>query len=213
MNAHTTPFVLLVGSDLSPASHAAVVAAARMAERFGPSAEVHVAHVHELPHGVDRVLDAVGTTRTQPVTDALRASAQFETYMRGVANDVSVPLHAHGLVGHAAESLVELAESLHAGLLFVGASTKPGEKRGLLNRVSEAVGRTCPCPLVVVRMPEAEASPRIDPPCPDCERVCAETQGATFWCERHGQRHPRARTHFRIPSGFGQGSQTLRGTP
>jgi hypothetical protein len=113
--------------------------------------------------------------------------------------DARLPeVHVHTSVGLPADEIVWLAAHLDADLVVVGSHGRRGFKRLLLGSVSEKVVRLCGCPVVVVRDKSHKAAwrvPEIEPICPECAKVRAETEGKQLWCGRHQGRHIRAHVY------------------
>ena len=122
---------ILVATDFSPASDAAVGLAHAYARVFG--ARLHVFHVtwpeeHGLTELFARLVEELG--RTVPVVVA------------------SHP-------GDAAEEIVRYATLREVDLIVLGTHERTGVRRALLGSVAERVARTAPCPVLTVPPPVA----------------------------------------------------------
>jgi nucleotide-binding universal stress UspA family protein len=135
---------IVVGDDGSDHAHHAFEVALEMAERFG--AELHVAAVAQVPDyaaSVDEVEESVR-----------QATAYYEEVfarVREAAAHREVRLQTHLLKGHAAQSLIHLADELGADLVVVGSRGLSAFQRYLLGSVSEAVMHHAHCPVLVVK--------------------------------------------------------------
>lgn len=167
--------------------------------------ELHVVHV--IPR------DAVGSLRGE---DALRFSnltddvrAKLEQLAAKVPAAIKrVVLHVR--IGSADVEIAQLASDVGADVVVVGTHGHTGLERLLLGSVGASLIRNAPCPVLVCRPKSVPPTVEVTPPCPDCRAVQLSTQRATFWCERHAQRHPRAHTYSEVPASFGLGAQTFR---
>ena len=206
------PLVLVVAVDYSVESQKAVAAVKRLTSR-AIEAVVHVVHVFQPPRGAQSALDMLGAESAQPTAGMLHADNELDLFCRRLQEELAAPVVAHLRVGSKpAEEIVAVAAELGADLVVVGTHGRSGIGRVLLGSVAESVARSAPCPVIIAR---DEGAPRaeevtIEPPCPDCLAVRAQTNGQQWWCERHSQRHPRPRTYRSNIQGFAYGSQLLR---
>ncbi len=139
---------ILCGTDLSPASRDALVAAAHVARVRRTS--VRFVHVLDIP-GADAVLADRPASRVTAFFEAeeRRLLAQLEAEaapLRAIA-----PIECIVVAGRPAEALVESAESAFAELIVVTAAGKRGESRIRLGRTADQVARTARHPVLVVR--------------------------------------------------------------
>ena len=140
---------VLVATDFSPASNAAVAYAFDLAARLGAS--VHLLHVIEewaltvtylkaldieLPGLRERVIDEANAT--------LRALAAS---MAGGSTSATTEVRE----GRPSEVIIEVAGSREADLIVVGTHGRSGVAHAVLGSVAERVVRTAPCPVLTVR--------------------------------------------------------------
>jgi nucleotide-binding universal stress UspA family protein len=107
----------------------------------------------------------------------------------------------HTRVGDPAGEIVALAAEVSADLLVVGTHGRRGLGHLLLGSVAERIVQRAGCPVLVEREKHHVGEPpAIEPPCPDCERARAESDGRVLWCARHAQHHLRPHAmHYEGP--------------
>lgn len=133
---------VIVASDLS--SHAAE--ALRYAARFRP-APIHLFHVHDVSHPTPYGISLDEAFRAlNDGTTALHVEAALERAIMGLEG-VTTVWRSHV---RPADSIVEYADEVGAGLVVVGTHGRTGLRRLLLGSVAEAVLRTSPCDVLVV---------------------------------------------------------------
>lgn len=146
---------ILVPTDFSESSQAALQQAAELARALGASLEL--LHVWELPvflpgelivsdsGGQGTLVDLVREQANQRLA-ALVASAELEgIHFSAVSCALGIP--------HAA--IVDLATAGQHDLIVVGSHGRTGLKRVLLGSVAERVVRHAPCTVVVARQPRS----------------------------------------------------------
>ncbi|HEY3498396.1 MAG TPA: universal stress protein [Polyangiaceae bacterium] len=200
MATESKPYVIVVGVDYSEASELALLQAFQLAGSM-PRGEVHPIHVAPLRLPP---LAAAGAESAAAVPGSLGedSGAELQRYVQEKYN----AMQAEGLVAApparivthvrwetTAQQIAQLAADLEADLVVVGTHGRKGIARVLLGSVAEGVVRLAPCPVLVMRPKQILEVPRIEPPCPECQRVRVASQGERLWCdqhsERHGQRH------------------------
>lgn len=197
MSNSEKPYLIVVGTDYSPASDLAFERAMEWAVSQ-PRAEVHVVNVAHL-YGAQAVVDGATEPAGFASVSLADATALVERYVEERrqafgGSHAQVPVRAHLRLEAPAHEIAQIAADLEADLVVVGTHGRRGLARLLLGSVAEAVVRLAPCPVFVVR-PKAlpEQLPRIEPPCPECLETRRSSAGAEYWCaqhrERHGQRH------------------------
>ncbi|MFO0569863.1 MAG: universal stress protein [Polyangiaceae bacterium] len=215
MTTSRKPYVIVVGIDFSPIGDAALRRAFELASRE-EDGEVHVIYVARgygplvhLDTGAEIVtasMDEASQKLKGYVEEKLAAfvGAQAE---RGLGTFTRAVTHIR--LDAPAEEIAQLASDLEASLVVVGTHGRRGVRRILLGSVAEGVVRLAPCATLVVRPPEAGPVAQIEPPCPDCVRVRAESKGEDLWCPRHHERHGRRHTYHYV----GRLSSTREGLP
>jgi nucleotide-binding universal stress UspA family protein len=140
------PTRILVATDGSTEAELAVTTAADLAK--STDSEVHVVHVGEMPlvyhperHGYRAEYEAHEKEAQQLL------EAQVER-MKGAGATVA---QAHLRMGRADEEIVDLAQSIGAGLIVMGSRGQGRLRRALVGSVSGSVVRHAHCPVTVVR--------------------------------------------------------------
>jgi nucleotide-binding universal stress UspA family protein len=199
------PYVIVVGTDYSPASDLALERGFELAAAQS-QAEVHVVNVVRL-YGEQALIDLPGEPTGFSSVSLADARRQLERYVEqrqaSFRAQYAEPRATSGwrVVSHLrleaqAEEIAQIAADLEADLVVVGTHGRRGIARLLLGSVAEAVVRLAPCPVLVVR-PKAlpDEGPRIEPPCPACVEARRASGGTQYWCEQHRERHGQRHTY------------------
>lgn len=140
--------VVLAGTDFSDPSLPAINAAYAEARRI--NGRVVLTHCLELPILLP---DVAGTTGAELSSELL---AEIETeavrHLTSAMAGSPVPAEYHLSRERPTTALVRLAEHVNADLMVVGTRGRTGIARVLLGSVAEAVVRTAPCSVLVVRL-------------------------------------------------------------
>jgi nucleotide-binding universal stress UspA family protein len=198
--------VVLAGIDFSDLSIEALGLAQELAANA--AGELHLVHVLPLSPA-----DGLVATRASRELRYAELAAETQTELEGLVAKVSPPIRRvslHVRIGQPDLEIAQLASSIGADLIVVGAHGSTGIARLVLGSTSESLVARAPCPVLAYRSKSAPAWPEIEPPCPDCLAVQGETHRQKLWCSRHEAHHPRAHTYSEIPPAFGMGSQTFR---
>jgi nucleotide-binding universal stress UspA family protein len=199
------PYLIVVGTDYSPASDLALERGFELAAGR-PLAEVHVVNVVRL-YGEQALVDLPGEPAAYASVSVADATGQLGKY---VEQRRRAFLAEHGeskasgtwrVVSHLrleapAQEIAQISADLEADLVVVGTHGRRGIARLLIGSVAEAVVRLAPCPVLVVR-PKAlqDEGPRIEPPCPACVEARRASGGTQYWCEQHRERHGQRHTY------------------
>ena len=177
---------ILAAIDFSDTASLVVQEAVDLARQKG-AAQLHFVHVnHSLPN------DPGQDARHAELLEWLDARL---TGPRGVPHTVKVV--GHELSGDVAKLIVEMAADLSAEVVVIGTHGRKGLERLLLGSVASAVVQSCGCPVLVVRAKlHHHPAVQIEPPCPRCVEVRAQSQGQTYWCEQHSEKHARRHTYY-----------------
>jgi nucleotide-binding universal stress UspA family protein len=145
---------ILVPTDFSPPSDAALEYARSVAGRYGAS--LHLLHVAEDPYRafysaevfvpeIEGLRDEILTDTTRRLKERLRPSDVTE--LRATSESI---------IGTPAGSIVEYAAGHDIDLIVMGTHGRGGMAHLLMGSVAERVVRTAPCPVLTVR--EARAA-------------------------------------------------------
>jgi len=141
---------ILVPTDFSPPSEAALEYARILAAKFGSS--LRILHVIDDPTASsDFVADGFA-----PSTEDIRTALleQTRTRLDGLMNQVDrMRYHAHAdaVLGMPAATIIDYAAATHASLIVMGTHGRTGLAHLLMGSVAEQVVRTAPCPVLTVR--------------------------------------------------------------
>ena len=141
---------ILVPTDFSPPSDAALEYARILAAKFGSS--LRILHVIDDPTASsDYVADGFA-----PSTENIRTALleQARTRLDGVMNHVNrtrYNAHADAVLGMPAATIIDYAAATNAGLIVMGTHGRTGLAHLLMGSVAEQVVRTAPCPVLTVR--------------------------------------------------------------
>jgi universal stress protein A len=145
---------ILVPTDFSGPSEAALACARDVAARFGGS--LHLLHVADDPYSV------YGSEVYVPAVERLREAILEDAVRR--MNDQLLPSNIHerhvtteAMIGSSAEAIVDVAVSQHIDLIVMGTHGRGGMSHLLLGSVAERVVRTAPCPVLTVRESQRKA--------------------------------------------------------
>ena len=141
---------ILVPTDFSPPSDAALGYARMLAAKFGSA--LQVLHVVDDPTAASEfVPDGFAAS-----TDAIRADLVEHSRERLQAVVTAIDrtryrAHTETLFGAPAQTIVDYAMAVGAGLIVMGTHGRTGLAHLLMGSVAEQVVRTAPCPVLTVR--------------------------------------------------------------
>ena len=147
---------ILVGTDGSPAAHAAVKAAGEIAQRFEvgtvhvvagyrPISSAEMTHLtHEIPEEFMSTLasDAAGVNLVADAAHELRSK--------------HLQVEGHAVPASGADAILEVAENVGADLVVVGSRGHGVGRRMLRGSVSTKVAHHAPCSVLIVHIPHEE---------------------------------------------------------
>jgi nucleotide-binding universal stress UspA family protein len=147
---------ILVPTDFSAASEAALEYAVTLADRFGAS--LHLLHVVEDPFvggafGSELYITSVPAMRAHLVDEA----AQRLCRILGQEDRERLKATSEVRVGAPAAAIREAAHVQHCDLVVMGTHGRSGMAHLLLGSVAEKVVRHAPCPVLTVRNEAAAA--------------------------------------------------------
>ena len=140
------PTRILVATDGSREAQLALTTAADLAN--STDSELHVLHVGELPLVYHPERHAY---RTQYEEQEREAQQLLEAQVERIDGASATEAQAHLRMGRADEEIVELAQSIDAGLIVMGSRGQGRLRRALVGSVSESVVRHAHCPVTIVR--------------------------------------------------------------
>jgi len=141
---------ILVPTDFSPTSDAALEYARDVADRFG--ATLQLLHVLQDPFVNGPLVSAQSLSETPGVRTTIMEDAKARLTARLTAHDRE-RFGAQGEVvfGRGADTIVEYAADSRADLIVMGTHGRTGVAHLLLGSVAERVVRTAHCPVLTVR--------------------------------------------------------------
>jgi nucleotide-binding universal stress UspA family protein len=143
---------ILVPTDFSPTSDAALEHARALAHAFG--AELRLVHVFEDPLLAGAVSAEAFVPEAPEVRDALMTDAQARLADRIRPEDREAHRASGEIVtGSPAAAIAEHAAQVGASLIVMGTHGRGGVAHLLLGSVAERVVRTATCPVLTVRGP------------------------------------------------------------
>ena len=137
------PTRILLATDGSAEARLAATTAADLANRT--DSELHVVHVG--------VLQPVFLSQTEeePAQLGRQARELLEEQVRRIEEVGGTVEEAHLRRGRADEEIVELAQSIDAGMIVMGSRGHGRIRRALMGSVSDSVVRHAHCPVTIVR--------------------------------------------------------------
>ena len=141
---------ILVPTDFSPTSDAALEYARILAAKFGSS--VQIIHVIDDPTAASEfVADGFA-----PSTDDIRTALLDQAHKRlerlvNLVDRSRHHAHAEAVLGLPAQSIIDYATATGTGLIVMGTHGRTGLAHLLMGSVAEQVVRTAPCPVLTVR--------------------------------------------------------------
>lgn len=146
---------ILVPTDFSAASDAALTYARSLASQFGAS--INLVHVLEDPFASGAFLGDGTVTMPLDLRESLERSAREQLESRHAEHLGTLPLSSADLLtGSPAKRLVEHAEATGANLIVMGTHGRGGLGHLLLGSIAEKVVRTAKCPVLTAREPQPE---------------------------------------------------------
>src|SRR3712207_6632749 len=142
------PTTILLATDDSKEAQLAASTAADLAKSTG--SELHVVHVGQMPLVYHPERHAYRAEYEEHEKEAQQLlEAQLE---RIEGADATLLAQSHlGMGRRADEEIVELAQSIEAGMIVMGSRGQGRIRRALLGSVSESVVRHAHCPVTIVR--------------------------------------------------------------
>jgi nucleotide-binding universal stress UspA family protein len=140
------PTRILVATDGSREAQLALTTAADLAK--STDSELHVLHVGEVPLVYHPERHAYQAEYEEHEKEAQQL---LEAQVDRIEGASATEAQAHLRMGRADEEIVELAQSIDAGLIVMGSRGQGRLRRALVGSVSESVVRHAHCPVTIVR--------------------------------------------------------------
>jgi len=141
---------ILVPTDFSPPSDAALEYARILAAKFGSSLEI--LHVVDDPTAASDYVPDGFAPSTPGIRSALLDNARHRLdRLMNLVDRSRYHAHADAVLGLPAASIVDYANATGIGLIVMGTHGRTGLAHLLMGSVAEQVVRTAPCPVLTVR--------------------------------------------------------------
>jgi nucleotide-binding universal stress UspA family protein len=137
------PTRILLATDGSREAQLAATTASDLAQKT--NSELHLIHVGELRPTF------LAQTEVEPAQLEREARQLLDEQARKVEGAGGPVKEAHLRLGRADEEIVDLAQSIGAGLIVMGSRGRGRIRRALMGSVSESVVRHAHCPVTIVR--------------------------------------------------------------
>jgi len=145
------PKRILVPTDFSPGSRAALDHAAGLAERFGATVvALHVWQPPALMRGDDAVSIAGQPYQTLAEAARQRASTAMDEFLAPLIEHEGLWFRRQLATGDPAATIVDVAAGGAFDLIVMGTHGRTGIKRMLLGSVAEYVTRRATCPVLTI---------------------------------------------------------------
>jgi universal stress protein A len=154
--AHITR--ILVPTDFSAASDAALTLARSIARQFGAS--INLVHVFEDPFTSGAFVGDGTVTLPLDVRESLEQLAREHLAARHAEHIGTLPLSSTELLtGSTSRRIVEHADSADADLIVMGTHGRGGLSHLLMGSIAEKVVRTAGCPVLTTRERQPDPVP------------------------------------------------------
>ena len=137
------PTTILLATDGSREAQLAAATAADLASRT--DSELHLIHVGELRPTF------LAQTELEPAQLERQARELLDEQVRRVEEAGGTVEEGHLRLGRADEEIVDLAQSIGAGMIVMGSRGRGRIRRALMGSVSDSVVRHAHCPVTIVR--------------------------------------------------------------
>ena len=142
---------IVVGTDGSDSAATAVRQAAELAKAGGGT--LHIVHAYQ-PMNMGTLAMSAGsggsTIDVESVNTSIASQAQSVCRHAGaVADDENVKCELHAVPGDPCDSLISVAEQVHADLIVVGNRGMTGLKRFMLGSVPNKISHHAPCSVLI----------------------------------------------------------------
>lgn len=159
---HSTPYIVLVGLDLSEPGGRAWRFAFDLANLRGGETEIHavVIGARGLAPGIkDVATPRVSTSRTE---DGVSPPPPLKVLEHRSAGGEARLMAMHYRDGRPDKAIVQLAGEIDADLIVVASHPPTRLERWLGGPLADRIARNAPCPVVIVRQKRDENDPGVD---------------------------------------------------
>ncbi len=140
--------VIVVGTDGSPTSTAAVKRAGELAKMSGARVELVGGFRESHPFAAGMGADAYPANLAKDARDAANGCVEDAA---ALLRSGGLEVETHCIPGDAADAIVDVAETTEADLIVVGSKGMKGGRRFLLGSVPNRVSHHAPCSVMIVR--------------------------------------------------------------
>jgi len=141
---------ILVPTDFSPPSDAALEYARMLAAKFGST--LRILHVIDDPSDSSNFVGDGFAPSTEEIRIALVEHARKRLdHLINLVDRSRYNAHADAVLGRPAEAIIDYAGATGTSLIVMGTHGRTGLAHLLMGSVAEQVVRTAPCPVLTVR--------------------------------------------------------------
>ena len=141
---------ILVPTDFSPPSDAALEYARILAAKFGST--LRILHVIDDPSASSDFVGDGFAPSTEEIRIGLLAHARKRLgQLMNLVDRSRYHAHADAVLGTPAEAIIDFASATGTSLIVMGTHGRTGLAHLLMGSVAEQVVRTAPCPVLTVR--------------------------------------------------------------
>ena len=140
---------ILVPTDFSPPSDAALEYARMLAAQFGST--LRILHLIEDPNESDFVADGFAPSTEEIRNTLVEHGRKRLDHLMTLVDRSRYHAHADALLGTPAATIIDYAGATGTSLIVMGTHGRTGLAHLLMGSVAEQVVRTAPCPVLTVR--------------------------------------------------------------
>jgi nucleotide-binding universal stress UspA family protein len=141
---------ILVPTDFSPPSDAALEYARILAAKFGST--LRILHVIDDPSASSDFVGDGFAPSTEDIRNGLLEQARKRLdHLMNLVDRSRYHAHVDAIVGTPADAIIEFASATGTSLIVMGTHGRTGLAHLLMGSVAEQVVRTAPCPVLSVR--------------------------------------------------------------
>src|SRR5262245_22376811 len=141
---------ILVPTDFSPPSDAALEYARVLAAKFGST--LRILHVIDDPSASSDFVGDGFAPSTEDIRNGLLEQARKRLdHLMNLVDRSRYHAHADAVLGTPAEAIIDFASATGTSLIVMGTHGRTGLAHLLMGSVAEQVVRTAPCPVLTVR--------------------------------------------------------------